>query len=161
MRVRRAVRSKPKSDHMIPDEVAHAVALHKCLTDPFTRGYLACALWSSHDESTPEGGEPFDRKYSESDFAASALRQAFDECQAFQEANEPMLAIYRQTCTGGDGNPYETAGHDFWLTRNRHGAGFWDRDAVPEDAQTALTNAAHAAGERNPYLGDDGKIYFA
>ena len=48
-------------------------------------------------------------------------------------------------------------GHDFWLTRNRHGAGFWDRGL--EFVGINLTDAAHAWGEFNLYVGDDGLIY--
>jgi hypothetical protein len=42
-------------------------------------------------------------------------------------------------------NP-ELAGHDFALTRNRHGAGFWD-GGWSEPSATVLTDAAHAYGE--------------
>lgn len=48
--------------------------------------------------------------------------------------------------------------HDFWLTRNHHGAGFWDGD-YPEPIATQLTNLAHGFGECNLYVGDDGLIY--
>lgn len=33
-------------------------------------------------------------------------------------------------------------GHDFWLTRNRHGSGFWDRD-YPKSLADELTRIAH------------------
>ena len=49
------------------------------------------------------------------------------------------------------------AGHDFWLTRNGHGAGFWDRGLG--EAGKKLTDAAHAFGECNLYLGDDDVIH--
>ena len=49
------------------------------------------------------------------------------------------------------------AGHDFWLTRNRHGAGFWDR-GLGERGQR-LTDAAHVYGESYLSIGDDGKVY--
>jgi hypothetical protein len=52
------------------------------------------------------------------------------------------------------------AGHDFWLTRNGHGAGFWDGDWT-EPAATILTNAAKAFDECNLYLGDDQAIHVA
>ena len=51
-------------------------------------------------------------------------------------------------------------GHDFWLTRNRHGAGFWDR-GYPEAIGKALTDAAHAEGSADWCVGDDGNIYQA
>ena len=52
----------------------------------------------------------------------------------------------------------EDAGHDFWLTRNQHGSGFWDGDW---DARYAslLTEVSEQFGECTTYLGDDGKIH--
>ena len=52
----------------------------------------------------------------------------------------------------------ERAGHDFWLTRNHHGAGFWDGD-WPEDVDEKLTEASHSWGEMDLYVGDDGRVY--
>ena len=40
------------------------------------------------------------------------------------------------------------AGHDFALTRNRHGAGYWDR-GLPGNTGEVLTEAAEAQGERS------------
>ena len=54
----------------------------------------------------------------------------------------------------------EQVAHDFWLTRNRHGAGFWDGD-YEEEAGKKLTEIAHSFGEVHPYVGDDGKIYIS
>lgn len=52
----------------------------------------------------------------------------------------------------------EQVGLDFWLTRNRHGAGFWDGD-LPSNLGKRLTEAAHAYGECDLYLGDDKLAY--
>jgi hypothetical protein len=54
------------------------------------------------------------------------------------------------------------AGHDFWLTRNGHGAGFWDRNYNPSPLYYAcqnLSGAAKAWGEASLYVGDDGLLY--
>ena len=52
----------------------------------------------------------------------------------------------------------QLGGHDFWLTRNGHGAGFWDRsDCLPEDAGERLTDAAEKYGEVDLTV-DDGVI---
>lgn len=51
----------------------------------------------------------------------------------------------------------ESAGHDFVLTRNHHGVGFWDRGYG--DKGDRLTEAAHAYGDVSLYKGDDGKLY--
>jgi hypothetical protein len=53
---------------------------------------------------------------------------------------------------------YERAGHDFWLTRNHHGAGFWDGDWSEPEA-TELTRISHEMGEVDLYVGDDGRIH--
>lgn len=52
----------------------------------------------------------------------------------------------------------QQAGHDFWLTRNGHGAGFWDGD-WPEPYAEMLTKASESYGPFEPYVGDDGLIY--
>ena len=48
-------------------------------------------------------------------------------------------------------------GHDFALTRNGHGTGFWDRGLGEVGEQ--LTRYAERSGEADLYIGDDGKIY--
>ncbi len=69
------------------------------------------------------------------------------DCQNFQQQNAELLGQIDD----------EQAGHDFWLTRCGHGAGFWDRGLG--EIGDRLTDAAHAAGNVDLYLGDDGKIY--
>jgi hypothetical protein len=49
-------------------------------------------------------------------------------------------------------------GHNFALTRNHEGAGFWDR-GLGEVGQW-LTEMAHPYGEASLYVGDDGEIYY-
>ena len=107
--------------------------------------YLICALWSSTDDD----GEPLDAVYSIDDIAPQTLKQMEIEVNDFIEANEDMLIE--------SGQSDEQIGHDFWLTRNGHGAGFWDRGlgAVGDD----LSKASKPYGEVYLYVGDDGLIY--
>jgi len=42
-------------------------------------------------------------------------------------------------------------GHDLALTRNRHGAGFWDR-GLPGDAGEVLTDWAHSLGSKETII---------
>lgn len=55
------------------------------------------------------------------------------------------------------GNLDEQHGHDFWLTRNGHGAGFCARGYGP--VGETLSEAARAFRETDLEVGDDGKIY--
>jgi hypothetical protein len=48
--------------------------------------------------------------------------------------------------------------HDFWLTRNGHGAGFWDGD-YEEELGEKLTAICKKMGSIDLYVGDDNKIY--
>jgi hypothetical protein len=128
------------------------------LTDPMTlpemvRDYLACALFAENDQSDPEtGGDPLDRNYGIIDFAPEALAQAKADCWAFLRKAAPMLRPLL------DRGLLKSVGHDLWLTRNGHGAGFWDR-GYPKEVGDALTKIAHDMGQEVPEVAD-GKIYF-
>jgi hypothetical protein len=50
----------------------------------------------------------------------------------------------------------ESFGHDFWLTRNRHGAGFWDRGLGELGNQ--LSGRAKMCGSVNVDADDNGEI---
>jgi len=127
--------------------------------DQFVLGYKVCALWSSNDESTPEGGEPMDANYDLGDIHQDTAAAMRADCEDFCNANYNDLQAYRQARPYGvDGSSaWECAGHDFWLTRNGHGAGFWDRGMG--GLGDRLSNAAKAFGSVDLYVGDDKKIY--
>ena len=122
--------------------------------DNFTKAYIEAALWSSTDGQD----RPLDENYTLYDLAPITLVTMRKDCEDFQAANADLLAQWFSEA----GETSERAGHDFWLTRNRHGAGFWDRwsGATPQaELGARLTEAAHAYGESNLYVGDDGLIY--
>jgi hypothetical protein len=110
--------------------------------DEFVSAYLACALWSSTDDV----GEPMDDGRDISDISEETVAKAIEDCTAFRESAGDMLTEWSD----------EQAGHDFWLTRNGHGAGFWDRGLKFGDE---LSDLARPFGEVYLYVGDDGKVY--
>ena len=57
-----------------------------------------------------------------------------------------------------DGDPWNQVAHDFILTRNHHGAGFWDGD-WHQPWGDRLTQLADTYGEINCYVGNDGLIH--
>lgn len=123
----------------------------------FTQAYIAAALWSSMDNSDENtGGDPLDKNYGPNDLAPEARAKMDADCKAFYDAHGDQLTDDNCKYTGCPVDEY--AGHDFWLTRNHHGAGFWDGDWV-EPIATQLTDAAHKFGEVDLYVGDDGQIY--
>lgn len=105
--------------------------------DQFTKAYIEAALWSSMDDD----GYSFECR----DIAPDCMAKMVADCQKFQAENDLSEGTDKQ------------AGHDFWLTRNGHGAGFWDGD-WPETGDK-LTEASKAYGEVYLYVGEDGRIY--
>ena len=108
----------------------------------FTDAYIIAAMWSSTDDE----GTPLDELGA--NLADDARARMKSDCVDF-------WASQAETWQGA-GLSDNQAGHDFWLTRNRHGAGFWDR-GIGQAGQT-LTDAAHAYGDADLYVTDTGTI---
>lgn len=111
--------------------------------DAFTRSYMRTALCASIDDDE----EPMDSAYDTDDFAPAAVAAIVANCKAFQ-------SDWGYLFEGEE----ERAGCDYFLTRNRHGAGFWDGDWTPE-VGAKLTGASHAEGSMDLYVGDDGLVH--
>lgn len=127
--------------------------------DDFVDGYVGAALWSETDNSDDSGGEPLDKNYGPEDIAKSSMKSIKRDCAAFFKKNKADLAKFvAETPRGSsDGGPWSLAGYCFWLNRNGHGTGFWDRDVG--DVGDRLSEASHKAGNSDIYVGDDGKLY--
>jgi hypothetical protein len=126
--------------------------------DSFTQAYIEAALWSSTDDSDEDtGGEPLDKNYGISDFAPQTLAAMKDNCEKFQAEYGTFLQddnLVYQSRYSAD----QIGGHDFWLTQNGHGAGFWDGN-WKDEADEALTAGSKKFREMELYVGDDGLIY--
>lgn len=126
------------------------------ILDTFALAYVEAALWSSTDED----GEPLDGVYTIDDIHADTLAVMVADCDDFQLS-------YGFHFEGRD----DEAGHDFWLTRNGHGAGFWDGDwdqAIRNDGKARpavrtigefLASMSRPYGSFDLYVGDDGMIH--
>ena len=118
--------------------------------DTFTEAYVDCALWSTNDDN----GEPLDDNYGYGDIDPDTLAEMAADCKRFQEENADDIATFEHPQYCAD----EMAGHDFWLTRNGHGTGFWDGD-WEEEVGNRLDKACEAYTDYNLYVGDNGRIY--
>lgn len=100
-----------------------------------TLGYLEAALWSTSDYSDESNNpEMLDANFSISDISDEFKEQASKDCA---ELYKKIADLLTDDDNRGNFNR-EQIGHDFWLTRNRHGAGFWDGDYVNGDAITKI-----------------------
>lgn len=109
-------------------------------------GYLVCALWA---DLVDEQGNSIDDK-DITDCTDAMIAQATKECENFKHLAGGLVATYLETCNE------DQMGHDFWLTRQGHGAGFWDRGLGKLGKD--LTDIAKTFGSRNIYLNDSGMV---
>lgn len=134
--------------------------------DPFTAAYVRAALWSSSvdDPDYPPGqdnpgGEPMDSHYGLQDIPDETLAEMAAHCKLFQRKARRMgIDFEKSIATHVQCTAEEYAGHDFWLTRNGHGCGFWDGD-WHEPAATKLDELAKWFGMCDLYIGDDKLVY--
>lgn len=117
-------------------------------------------MWSSPGDEE-SGIENLDDQYGYEDVSPQAIAKAKSDLKSFiQKLKQAKLYdVYMQE--------YDLSqlAHDFWLTRNGHGAGFWDRsysNDAPDgsDLGDAITKIADSFRETSVYVGDDGKLYF-
>ena len=111
--------------------------------EQFVTAYIVAMLWSSN-----EGDTPLDVLFNLNSVTGEDLSRITNECGDFIDNYGHLL----------DGR-WELAGHDFWMTRAGHGCGFWDGDWSEHGDE--LTEACKKYDNCEPYVGDDGKLYFS
>jgi hypothetical protein len=105
---------------------------------------------TGEEEDSKHEYEYLDQSHSEDDIAEETWLDAKEDCDKFIKDNKEDVEDEDQ----------EIVAHDFWLTRNGHGAGFWDGDYEEEKGER-LTKYCEGIGEVGLYPGDDGKLYFS
>lgn len=125
--------------------------------DTVTEHYLVAQLWTGRIDymtnSSEFGGEALDSGELDSvvssihELPADIWEHAREDVAAFIEQVEPFLAYFGELPESAAPFTAEQVGHDFSLTRNRHGAGFWDRGYGAMGQW--LTSVSHAMGERS------------
>lgn len=127
--------------------------------DEFTQAYLEAALFATNDESTPEGGEPLDKNYGFQDFSEETLRKMAADCAAFRRkfSDEQIEESHLQA--EGEYNAIQRAGHDFWMTREGHGVGFWETYRWGGRIAQEMDEFSKQAREFYLEVGDDGQIH--
>lgn len=121
----------------------------------FFYAYMECALWSS---TYGDPSKNIDEEYNVDDIDDELRLEMREDCLKFFNRFREYITM----CTSGreEWTVWEQAGHDFWLTRNGHGAGFWDKQEVwGEKGQEILSNAAREFGEFDIDVDEDeGKV---
>lgn len=105
--------------------------------DEFTQGYMEAMEWlldESVDRDKLRG------------FTRQAIKSAKADCADFQRFNKLKLEEYENL----SGRSKSYAGHDFYLSRNGHGTGFFDRGNEPVFQE--LQGAAKVYGSTNEWV---------
>ena len=142
--------------------------LHATILDSIVNGYAMTTLWANTNgpcdcENTDEcpGHEYTGDVHNGMDAFTEASQESIrQECDDFALANVADLIGYaaRRAYDPQDGDVWEHAGHDFALSRNRHGTGFWDRGLG--DLGTRLDKASEAWGTVNAWEDEDGTVEY-
>lgn len=113
----------------------------------FVDAYVTCLIWQSSDDEISE----MHGLANIFDFYPADQTSILRDCVEFYNAYAELWA---------EGWTDEQAGHDFALTRNGHGAGFWDRyyHGTLGEAGELLSAVARPYGESQPDFGDDGRL---
>lgn len=105
-----------------------------------TEHYLICALWTSELDDVGVWELPDE-----------TWTRARTDCYDF------VRKAWRHIRESG--MEADHVGHNFWLTRNGHGVGFWDRGLG--DVGERLTEASEAFGDTWMEQGDDELVYLS
>jgi len=106
----------------------------------FIDSFFEALFWS-------EGEAFYDLIYTDLEYGDA--EELISDCLGFLSEASTLLARTAMT--------FESAGHNFLLTRNGHGAGFWDRGLG--EAGDKLTDKSKVYGNVHLDIGDDGKVY--
>ena len=94
-------------------------------------GYIECMLWA--DSLEDDQGEEIDFNGISEALSSSIT----DDIEKFISLSNKLIDEALEV----DNYYLENIGHDFWLTRNGHGSGFWDGD-IPYQLGDKLTAIA-------------------
>jgi hypothetical protein len=128
-------------------------AYNSLLTD-----YIYTLIW----QSTTDDDETIDQ-YSINDISDTDKEYIVADIKKFDAMIQSGILESMENIIDLTGNDYGRIMHDFVLTRNNHGAGFWDGDynvSINDiNIGDLLTEYCKSFSNTDLYIGDDGKLY--
>jgi hypothetical protein len=129
--------------------------------NPTLAALLSTILFSTSDDE----GNPLDDRFTIADVCAIDAKRLYAEYQQFLTKVETKIKEKIGDNWNSIDEFYDIAfpsenqtEHDYILTRNQHGAGFWDGD-WNKNVSEILSDAAHSQIPIEAYEGRDGKVY--
>lgn len=137
------------------EHLGAAFFLAKLSWGEFWQGYLTALAWTATDEDGagealyPQAGGEFEHDTDE-------LERQLKRFGELDDIRRDALRFYVSAVDIIPRDRMETAGHDFHLTRNGHGAGFWDGDWPRHGSLLTELSQLHGGCE---LYSADGELY--
>lgn len=133
--------------------------------NPSLKALVVALLRTESDESTPSGGELLDKNYGVEDFDSESLRKLQEQFQAFILKAEDSVKQFVESdffslddFYTGSKRPEFQVEHDYIMTVNRNGCGFWEKSDWEPRAGAVLTDLAHQDPEIHAFT-ENGTVY--
>jgi hypothetical protein len=120
--------------------------------EEFKQGFLTTALWQAPD--VDDAGTPLTEDHDPDQIHPDSRKRMEEEADGFLHQHYHLL---KDKVPGLMGEEFGQAGHDYALSRNGHGAGFFDG---PYEHASELQKHAKSDGSYDLYRGDDGLIHY-
>lgn len=157
------LRKKPN----VTDLTFEGVVMLDSIVRKVTDSYLETAVWSSSDWDDMDDSDnprPLDENYDANDFSDEARAAASRDCAEFLDALDNIEIDEERTLfdCADEAQGLSRIGHDLWLTRNGHGAGFWDGDYAEwgDSITEVVYDTFGRYSELYIYADSDGRLQF-
>lgn len=140
-------------------EICFGTTRHRPVVDDFMRGYIEAALWTTRycEQDGTSTSDYLSDRYGIEDLGLETLAQIARDCQAFRFKMKEQLELVT-----ANGYEWSQAGHDFWMSRDEQGCGFFDhidgQDKQLDGKWKQLHDAAKAFKRVDMEVDNDGRI---
>lgn len=130
--------------------------------NPSLQQLAATLLRSETDNSDPSGGKPLDANFAVSDFDKESLSKLHQRFQAFVSKAEAEITKIKGSDWSSIDDFYTGSGfggfyleHDYIMTVNGHGCGFWEKHDWEPEVGKILTDLARQEKELHCTAGSE------
>lgn len=157
--------------------------MNSYIINEILKGYIIAALWTEEERLNDEYGVDDELIYGDNDddelekiinLSSNINKKGFDTftkediednslIKAYTDIKEFIKKVGEDTIESAiteDNVEPDTIGHDLWLTRNGHGAGFFDGH-YDEEREEKFLNASREMGSVDLHINENGKLSFS
>lgn len=139
------------------DDDSHEVHMMYQDCDDFTKAYIEAIFFTEAHSDNPDLEHATIEQ-----FTMASMAKIKADCRKFQQKVVDAGIDLDEACLKSTQqySAEELAGHDFWLTRNHHGAGFWDDSDWEKSVGSILTKISHEFSNIDILMDDNDKLVY-